>query len=154
MTRKATKRKVWYVKGSGLELAISGATVTSKTDLDKLRILELSAIEAFAKGYATRTEFAQIADMNNLAETFVTMGIGPEAKSACDALQSALVEIHGRFKTTGKLGVTASNLNAMRESYLFHDAQRCAVDRSTYERAILTCCRRIHGSNSSKVVLS
>jgi hypothetical protein len=152
--RKATKRKVWYVRGSGLELAIAGATMTAQADLDKLRLLELSAIECFAKGNATRMEFTHIADMLNLTETFTTMNIGREAIPACEALQAALIEIRDRHAATGRMGVTIANLDAMREVFAFQDAQRSAVDRSTYERAIKLCANRIRSAHPSRKVLA
>lgn len=152
--KKKTRRKVWYAKGSGIEIAIQGATITSEADLDRLRMLELSAIETFAKGQATRVEFGHIADMMNLAMTMTTMGIGREAMPACDALQAGLIEIQSRWKTTKKLGVTAANLKAMREVFVYHDEQRKAIDRSTYERAITTCSNRIRSAHPSPKVLA
>jgi hypothetical protein len=151
--RKASKRKVWYVKGSGLELAISGATKTSESDLDKLRMLELSAIEAFAKGMASRAEFSQLCDLLNLCETMADMGIEPEAKTACEVAQKGLLETKDRFDRTGKLGFDAATLTAVRALFGWHDVQRKGIARSTYERAIVKCRNRIRGAHPSRKVL-
>lgn len=148
--KKSTRRKVWYAKGSGIEIAIQGATITSEVDLDKLRMLELSAISTFATGCATSVELAHVSGMMNLTKTMSTMGIGREALPACAALKAILVEIHQRMRVTGTAGATDSELEAMSEVYKFHEAQRKAVDRRTYERAITTCSNRVRSSRHAK----
>lgn len=154
MTRKHTRRKVWYVRGSGLEIAITGATKTPEADLDKLRVLELSAIETFKTGRATRHEFSHLADMLNLTETFCAMNIGAEALPACAVLQAALIGIRDRSEQGVLMQGTEDDIKAMREVFLWHEEQRKAVDRSTYERAIVKCRNRIHSAHPSRKVLA
>ena len=50
MTRKKCRRKVWNTNVNPIAHAIAGAAITDTASLDKLRMQELSAIEAFAKG--------------------------------------------------------------------------------------------------------
>ena len=78
MTRKKCRRKVWALIDP-IAHAIAGAAITDTASLDKLRMLELSAIEAFAKGRATPDDWRALADMLNVCETMARDGIGPEA---------------------------------------------------------------------------
>jgi hypothetical protein len=55
--RKRTKRKVYNLINP-ITHAIEGAALLEKHRLDSLRLIELTAIEAFAKGKAGRGEMA------------------------------------------------------------------------------------------------
>lgn len=148
MSRKACKRR-HYPLVNVISLAITGCSISSEDDLDKLRLRELSAIESFAKGTATPNEFRDLADMLNLAETMANMGIGPEALEACAAAQSALLAAKVRHDKLGRLGMTGEGLQSLRDLYAYHDAQRMAVDRSQYERAISKTRDRIRSAHPS-----
>jgi hypothetical protein len=151
--RKRCVRKVW-MKTNPIDLAIAGATRTSESDLDKLRLRELSAIEAFAKGVATPSDFRDLADCLNLAETMSGMGIGPEVAAACEEAQFALLDAKDRYEARGRLVFSGSGLQAMRDLYAWHDLQRTSVDRSTYEKAITLTRNRIRSSHPSVKVLT
>ena len=63
------------------------------------------------------------------------------------ARRAALIATPGRMATNGP------GLQAMRDLAEYHDLQRCAVDRSTYERAIVKTASRIRsGHPANKVV--
>lgn len=79
MSRKRCNRK-HYALGNPIALAISGATITSESDLDKLRLRELAAIETFAKGVAQPEDFRVLCDLVNLTETFCIDGVGRDER--------------------------------------------------------------------------
>jgi hypothetical protein len=153
MSRKVCRRKVWPLVNATAH-AISGATMIPESDLDRLRIRELSALEAFAKGNATPSDFRDLCDMLNLAETMAQSGIGPEVMPACESAQAALLEAKDRYERTHRLGLSGPGLTALRGLYEFHDLQRTSVDRSTYERAIAKTRNRIRSAHPGVRVLT
>jgi len=134
--RKHTKRKVWPLVNPILH-AIEGAAITPDKQLNEVRIRELSAIEAFAKGKATDQEYSDLAAMLNLCRT---MG---GSDDACDDATEALKNAKARFESTGRWGMTGSGLQALRVLYAHHDAQRKEVSRATYEQAISKTVARV-----------
>ena len=148
MSRKKCRRKVWDLLDP-VSLAISGAAITDTASLDKLRMLDLSAIEAFAKGRATPDDWRALADLLNLCETLARDGIGPEALEPCTQAQEALGHAHARHKDGKPLLFTGPELQAVRESYEFHDLQRTSISRSQYEQAITKTANRIKSAHPS-----
>ena len=148
MTRKKCKRKVWALIDP-VALAIAGAAITDTASLDKLRMLELSAIEAFARGRATPDDWRAIADMLNICETMARDGIGPEALPSCMLAQIALGEAHSRFKEGRPLLFKGPELNAVRDAFAYHDLQRTSISRSQYEQAITKTANRIKSAHPS-----
>lgn len=144
--RKMCKRK-HYAKVDPIALAIAGATIASAQDLDKLRMRELSAIESFRAGTGTPSDFRDIADMLNLAQTMGEMGIGPEVLPVCEAVESQLLRAKAQHDEQGRMTLTALGLKALRDLFEFHDLQRTSVDRSAYERAIQKTRNRIRSSH-------
>lgn len=134
--RKHTKRKVWPLVNPILH-AIEGAAITPDERLNEVRLRELSAIEAFAKGQATDQEYADLAAMLNLCRT---MG---GSDGACDAAMLAMNDAQKRFDETGRWGMTGTGLQALRVLYAHHDAQRKEVSRATYEQAISKTVARV-----------
>jgi hypothetical protein len=151
--RKRCIRKVW-AKVDPIALAISGATITAEADLDKLRLRELSAIDAFATGTAQPAQFHAICSMLNLAETMGRMGIGPEVLPVCVLVEEFLLAAKEDFDATGMMGVSTFDLRDLRDLYEYHDLQRTSVDRSTYERAISRTRNKIRGAHPSLKVLT
>lgn len=142
--RKRTRRK-HYALVNPITYAIEGACVATGPALDKLRLLELAAIESFAKGRATLTEWRDMNDMLNLAETMSRHGIGVEVLEACAKVQQVLIESAKRYQSTGKMGITGPGLQALRELYEYHDLQRTSISRAEYERMIGITTNRIKG---------
>lgn len=154
MTRKHTRRKV-YALTDPIAHAIAGAAITDTASLDKLRMRELSAIESFRTGQASRQDWMAIADMLNICETLARDGIGPEAMDACERAQEALTAAFERHQATGRLGITGPELQAMRTGYEYHDLQRQSISRSRYEQAIKKTADRIRSAHPSvKVYMS
>ena len=148
MTRKKCRRKVWALIDP-IAHAIAGAAITDTASLDKLRMLELSAIEAFAKGRATPDDWRALADMLNVCETMARDGIGPEALEPCTQAQEALGHAHARHKAGKPLLFTGLELNAVRDSFGYHDLQRSSISRSQYEQAIAKTANRIKSAHPS-----
>lgn len=145
MTRKRCHRK-HYALVNPIALAIEGAGVTAKADLDRLRVLELSAIEAFAKGRATTADWRALADMMNVCETMASNGVGPEALEACQRLQEALGAAIERHQAHGRPAFDGPGLQAARDTFEYHDLQRQSISRSEYERAIKRTADRIRSA--------
>lgn len=148
MSRKVCRRK-HYALVNVVDLAISGATIASAEDLDKLRLRELSAIESFRAGTGTPSDFRDIADMLNLAETMAHMGIGKEeVLPVCEYVESILLLCKEYFDESGSMGdLDEFEVGGLQELYAFHDLQRTSVDRRTYEVAIARTRNRIRSAH-------
>lgn len=151
--RKRCIRRHW-ARMDPIALAIAGATTTTQADLDKLRLRELSAIQNFATGSATPSDFRDLCDMLNLAETMAGMGIGAEVLPSCQAMERFLLASKDAHDETGTLPMPQAGIDAMRDVYAYHDLQRSSVDRSTYEKAIVKTRNRIRSSHPDVKVLA
>lgn len=149
MTRKHTRRKVWPLVNP-ITMALAGAAITDTADLDRLSMIELSALDAFARGAATREDWRSLADMLNVSQTLSEDGVGPEALDANRAAQEALGACQERSKRHGgKLLFTGPELQAMRNAYEYADLQRSSISRSRLERAIRATADRIRSAAPS-----
>jgi hypothetical protein len=151
--RKKCKRK-HYALVDPVRLAIEGAAITDTALLDRLRLLELSALECFRTGSATREEWMAVADMLNIQETLARDGIGPEALEPCLKAQNALGSAADRKASHGRFSVTGLELEAMRHAHEYFDLQRTSISRSRLEGAIKKTAERIRNTHPSlKVVV-
>jgi hypothetical protein len=148
MSRKRTRRK-HYTLANPVQLAIHGACLIDVGRLDQMRLLELSAVQAFATGTASIADWSTLADVANLAQTMCTMGIGPEALQPALDVQKALCEAHERFLATGRMGTTGPGLTALRNLLEWHDLQRSGVARSVYETAAVRCMNWVRSAHPS-----
>jgi hypothetical protein len=148
MTRKSTRRRHYNLVNPILH-ALAGAAITDTASLDKLRMVELSAIEAFRTGKATRQEWCDLADLLNISETMARDGIGPEALEPCMRAQEALGEAHRRLHEHGRLAMTGPEIQALREAYAFADLQRASISRQRFEQAIAKTAARIRSADPS-----
>ena len=133
--RKVCKRKHWNLIDP-VAHAIAGAAITDKQSLDKLRLLELSAIESMSKGAGTIADWQSLVDMMNICEMMATKGIGPEALVYCNIAQNELSVSAKRYEKIKRMGLTGEGIQAVREVYDYHDLQRTSISRSEYERMI------------------
>lgn len=150
--QKRCKRKIWPLVNP-IDSALLGCSIPSESRLDKLRIRELSAIESFAKGNAGPSDFRDIADMLNVAETAGLSGVGPEVLPVCAALELALLGVKEQYEQKNTMVLRSHELQLMRDLYQFHDAQRTAIDLSTYERIIRKTVNKIKGAHPKVRVL-
>ena len=140
--KKRTRRKVWPLVNP-ISYAMEGAAYAGQDALNRLRLLELAAIEDFAKGKATIYTWQTITDMLNLCEVMARKGIGPEALEACERAQAALVAASKRYEATKRMGTTGEGLQAFRDLFAYHDLQRQSVCKADYEKAIIATRNRI-----------
>jgi len=140
--RKKCNRKV-YKLVNPITHAIEGACIASDAHLNQLRVRELAAIEAFRIGQATQQEWEDLAAMMNLCENMAVAGIGGEALPTLNAAHQHLIEAAKRFKATGRMGLTFTALQCLRDVYEYHDLQRQSIPRSVYEKHIKDVTNRI-----------
>lgn len=134
--RKQCKRKIWSTNINPVAHAIAGAAVSDDSALNKLRLCELSAIDAMTKGMGTTEDWRWLADVVNISETMGKHGIGPEVLPYCEEVQKALLEAAERYQNTGKMGLSGVGISKVKELWEFHDLQRTSIARSEYEKMI------------------
>lgn len=152
--RKKCRRKVWSTSINIIDHAIIGAGVAEGQALDKLRLCELTAIDAMTKGMGTPHDWRWIANVLNIAETMAKHGIGPEVLPYCENAQKALLEAKERYDKTGKMGLSGIGIKAVKELWEYHDLQRTSIARSEYEKMIKKTMDNIrsHGKDVVEVV--
>lgn len=133
--RKRTKRKVWGLINP-ISMAVEGAAVSEGSQVERLRMGELSALESFRIGKAVESDWHLLSVMTSISALMAYEMKTPEPLAAARRAQKALDSIEERFKRTGRWGTSGEELNALREMYEYHDAQRTGVARSVYESAI------------------
>lgn len=135
MTRKTTKRKRWNLIDP-LTHAIVGASITQRDKLDKLRLLEYSALDAMTKGMGTVTDWRTLVDVLNLSEMMGKNGIGPEVLPICEKAQEGLHKAAMRYQETMKMGLDGQSIKAIRELIQYADLQQSSISRAEFEKYI------------------
>jgi hypothetical protein len=133
--RKRTKRKVWNLIDP-IQHGIVGAAITQRDKLDKLRMLEYSALEAMAKGKGTIHDWRVLVDVLNLSEMMGKGGIGPEVLPYCEKAQEGLHKAAIRYQETLHMGLDGQTIQACRDLIQFADLQQGSIARSEFERYI------------------
>ena len=134
--RKRTKRKVWALIDP-TQHAIIGASITHRDKLDKLRMLEYSALEAMTKGNGTVTDWRTLVDVLNLSETMARHNIGKdEVLPVCQKAQEALHQAAERYQKTLSMGLSGQGIQAVRDLIEYADLQQSSIPRSEFERYI------------------
>ena len=134
--RKKCNRKVWSTQINPIAHAMAGAAITDESSLNKLRLGELSALEAMRMGKGTLEDWRLLVDMLNITQTFIRYGIGPEAKEDCNKAQESLYNAAKRYEKTKRMGLDGQGIKALQEVHAWHDIQRTSVSRSVYENMI------------------
>ena len=142
MSRKRCTRKVWTLLNP-LTHVLEGLQVTPDYKLNQLHIRELAALEAMAKGRATVQEWSDLTSVMNLCEGMATHGVGAEALADCETLSIELKAAAKRFDASGRMGLTATGLQAAREVIEWHDLQRRSITLAQYEQHIDRTTKRI-----------
>jgi hypothetical protein len=152
--RKSCKRKVWSTNINPIAHAIAGAAVSDKQSLDKLRLCELSAIDAMTKGMGTTEDWRWCCDFLNIAETMGKAGIGPEVLPYCEAAQIYMLQAAKRYQEIKKMGLSGAGIKAIKDVWEFHDLQRTSIPRSEYEKMIRKTANYIksHGKDVVEIV--
>jgi hypothetical protein len=133
--RKRTKRKVWNLIDP-ITHGIVGAAITQRDKLDKLRMLEYSALEAMAKGKGTIHDWRVLVDVLNLSEMMGKGGVGPEVLPYCEKAQEGLHKAAIRYQETLNMGLDGQTIQACRDLIQFADLQQGSISRSEFERYI------------------
>ena len=148
--RKQVKRKVWALVNP-ITYALEGAAITQRDKLDKLRVMEYSALDAITKGRGTIQDWHTLTEVLNLSETMAKAGVGPEVLPVCETAQKALHEAALRFQKTFKIGLTGEGIQAVRELIAFADLQQSSISRSEFERYIQKTRDYIKSNNHNVV---
>ena len=133
--RKRTIRKQWELLNP-IPHAIMGAAITQRDKLDKLRLLEYSALDAITKGQGTVTDWRTLVDVLNLSETMAKAGVGPEVLPICEKAQTSLHKAAMRYQETMKMGFDGEGIKACRDLIEYADLQQGSIPRSDFERYI------------------
>jgi hypothetical protein len=145
--RKKTKRKVWALIDP-IQHGIIGAAITQRDKLDKLRMLEYSALDAITKGQGTIHDWRTLVDVLNLSETMARNGIGKdEVLPVCQKAQEALHQAALRFQSTKRMGLSGEGIQAVRELIQYADLQQSSISRSEFERYIQKTKNYIKSNN-------
>ena len=134
--RKRTKRKFWALIDP-LTHAIVGASITHRDKLDKLRLMEYSALEAMTKGNGTIHDWRTLVDVLNLSETMARNNIGKdEVMPVCQKAQDALHQAAERYQKTMRMGLSGEGIQAVRELLEYADLQQSSISRADFEKYI------------------
>ena len=133
--RKKTKRKHWNLIDP-ITHAIVGAAITHRDKLDKLRMLEYSALDSMTKGSGTVQDWRTLVDVLNLSETMGRGGIGPEVLPICQKAQDSLHKAALRYQETMRMGLDGEGIKAIRDLIEYADLQQGSISRSEFERYI------------------
>jgi len=148
--RKRTKRKVWNLIDP-VAHGIIGAAITQRDKLDKLRMLEYSALDSMTKGSGTVTDWRTLVDILNLSEMMGKNGIGPEVLPICEKAQESLHKAAMRYQDTMRMGLDGQGIKAIRDLIEYADLQQSSISRSEFEKYIQKTKNYIK-SNGEKVV--
>ena len=136
--RKKVKRTHWNLVNP-IAHALVGAAITQREKLDKLRLLEYSALDAITRGKGTITDWRTLVDVLNLSEMMGKSGIGPEVLPICEKAQESLHKAAMRFQETKKMGLDGQGIQAIqaiRDLIEYADLQQSSISRSEFERYI------------------
>ena len=133
--RKRTKRKIWNLIDP-IQHSIVGATITSRDKLNKLRLLEYSALDAITKGNGTVQDWRTLVDVLNLSEIMARGGIGVEVLPVCEKAQESLHKAAMRYQETMHMGLDGEGIKAIRDLIEYADLQQSSISRSEFERYI------------------
>ena len=133
--RKQVKRKVWALIDP-IQHAVIGASITQRDKLDKLRVMEYSALDAITKGKGTVTDWHTLTEVLNLSETMARGGVGPEVLPVCEKAQKALYKAAERYNSTMRVVLDGEGIKAVRELIEYADLQQSSISRSEFEKYI------------------
>lgn len=151
--RKFTKRKYWNLLNPIIH-ALTGASITERHLLDKLRLTELSALEAMTKGKGSVADWQTLVDVLNLAEIFAKEGIGGEVLPICQMAQDGLHKAALRYQETSRMGLDGLTIDALRHLIEYADLQQASVSRSEFERLIKKTSLYIKSNNHQVVEIT
>jgi len=149
--RKRTKRKIWSTQINTITHALTGAAITERDKLNKLRLMEYSALDAMVKGSGTISDWRTLVDVLNLSEMMGKSGVGPEVLPICEIAQDSLHKAALRYQETMQMGLDGIGIKAIRELIEYADLQQGSIARSEFEKYIQKTKQYIR-SNGNLVV--
>ena len=131
-----------------IQHGIIGAAITQRDKLDKLRMLEYSALDAITKGQGTIHDWRTLVDVLNLSETMARNGIGKdEVLPVCEKAQKSLHEAALRFQSTKRMGLSGEGIQSIRDLIQYADLQQSSISRSEFEKYIQKTKNYIKSNN-------
>jgi hypothetical protein len=134
--KKRTNRKRWALIDP-IAHGISGAGITSRESLNKLRMAEYAALDAMTKGSGTVDDWHTLVGVMNISEVMGKSGIGPEVLPVCEEVQRSLAKSAERFKATGRMGLDGLGIKALRDLLEYADLQQSSISRGELEKFIV-----------------
>lgn len=121
--RKATRRKWVDPMRNPIRYAVESALPPGERFVDKLRLQELGALDAFARGRGDFQQWEVLARMVNASEHLGEHGCGPEAVPAARMAADVLMAATTRHEQTRKWTLDEDGLVALREVRAYMDLQ-------------------------------
>ena len=129
--KKSAKRQIRPL-ANPLTVAIKRASPVTPEVVQRLRMREWSAIEAFAQGQATSVDVALLEELLCMCLCSIELGIGPEAQATCNAAELVFAALRARSPANTPMVMNPAELDVMRDLQSFHDQQRAACNRREY----------------------
>jgi hypothetical protein len=133
--KKQCKRKIYKLINPVMH-ALQGVAFLQNSELQDLRLRELSAIRAFVDGVATIQDWQDVAALHSLCEIMAVKNCGREALPVADSVQEILTRLAQSYENGTGMGITTDESALFYDMYEFHDLQRTSVSRSEYENYI------------------
>lgn len=146
-SQRRNKRYIYVMHP--LELAIRNAAIVPSQSRDKLALADLSTLDTITRGKGRLSDFRYLVDICNLCEVLAKdyrIG-GEEVLEAVKAAEAAFLSCARRIETTGRIGFSGHELQAVREMLEWAQAQRKAASRGTYLAAIKLLSARVKGGS-------
>lgn len=144
--KSCLRRSKRYVAAmTPLALAIRNAATAPKQARNTLELSDLSTLDSIVHGKGRLSDFRYLVDVCNLCEVLAKdfkIG-GDEVLASVKAAETAFLSCAARIETTGKIGFSGPELQAVREMLEWAQAQREAASRGVYLAAIKLLKARI-----------
>lgn len=133
------------------EKAVRGAAVMPVQARNKLRLADLSSLEAITHGKGRMQDLRILIDACNIAQCLACdFGIGgEEVKESITRAEMAILQCAARFERTQRFGLTGQALQDLREMLDWAQAQREVTSRSTYLKAVDLLTARVRAGHNT-----
>lgn len=140
MSRSAKPRKRYRaapVHLNAASMALDRVRKLAIADVQQQRHIVATALREFSAGKHCAHHWRSLADVGNMAETLVTMGIcsGQQAEGVVHNAQAALAAVQQRHAGGGSWTLYPAELDALHWLAALHANQLAECDYSEFERA-------------------
>lgn len=144
MSRRRSRPRYGQVAATPIDVALYNSTFLPQKELDRLRLVELVALESITHGNAKWQDVQKLADACNMGMTLAEFGVGKlEAGPALVAAELAIIQCAARLERTGKIGFTGEELQSVRDMLEYVHLQRGSVPRRTLIKMMDLMMQRI-----------